>query len=46
MIFDADVFDIYLSVMISGTFAGFTIGFITWALGFAVYELIHFFKMA
>lgn len=46
MIFDSEVFDIFLSVIISGTFAGFTIGFMSWALGFAIYELIHFFKMA
>jgi hypothetical protein len=46
MIFDADIFDIYLNVILSGMFLGFTIGFISWIIGFAIYELIHFFRMA
>ena len=41
-----DLFDIYFSVMIYGIAAGFVVGFIAWIIGFAIYEMIHFFKMA
>lgn len=46
MNFNTDIFDIYMTVILSGTLIGFFIGFISWIIGFAIYEMIHFFKLA
>ena len=46
MIFDNEIFGTYLQVIIAGISAGFTLGFISWAIGFAIYGIIKFFKMA
>lgn len=36
----------YLSIATYGLGAGFAIGFISWGIGFVVYSIIGFFKMA
>lgn len=46
MNFDSAVFGNYLYVIVDGISAGFTVGFMAWALGFAIYGIIKFFKMA
>lgn len=40
------IFSDYLFVISSGIGIGFTIGFISWGLGFAVYSIIKWFKLA
>lgn len=44
--FDEFTFGTYLDVIISGIAAGFTIGFIAWAIGFAFYGIIKIIKQA
>lgn len=46
MIFDNDIFSVYLEVIIVGISAGFSLGFISWGLGYAIYAIIKFFKLA
>jgi hypothetical protein len=47
MIFDSEIFDsVYMQVVVSGIAAGFSLGFIAWGLGFAIYGIIKLFKMA
>ena len=46
MNFDSDMFGTYLSVVVAGMSAGFVLGFISWGIGFAIYSIIKFFKMA
>ena len=46
MNFDSSVFGKYLDVIVAGISAGFAIGFISWGIGFAIYSIIKFFKMA
>lgn len=46
MNFDSDMFGMYLSVIAAGMSAGFVLGFISWGIGFAIYSIIKFFKMA
>lgn len=36
----------YLYVVSAGLGTGFTIGFISWGLGFAVYSIIKWFKLS
>lgn len=43
---DSTLFASFLEVAGAGLSAGFTIGFISWAVGFAIYGIIRFFKMA
>lgn len=43
---DSTLFAAFLEVVRAGLSAGFTIGFISWAVGFAIYGIIRFFKMA
>lgn len=43
---DNYIFGTYLDVIVSGIAAGFTIGFIAWGIGFAVYGIIKLFKHA
>lgn len=44
--FNSDVFNLYMNVSISGIAAGFSLGFISWGIGFAIYGIIKLFKMA
>lgn len=46
MIFDGDMFLNLIQITLYGVASGFTIGFISWSLGFAIYSLIKWFKMA
>lgn len=46
MTFDKDIFKIYSDVMVSGIAAGFMMGFIAWAIGYAVYGIIKFIKQS
>jgi transketolase C-terminal domain/subunit len=47
MTFNSELFNsVYMEVITVGIAAGFAIGFITWAIGFAIYGIIKFFKMA
>lgn len=46
MIFNSEFFDIYSDVMITGIAAGFSLGFISWAIGFGIYGIIKFFKLS
>jgi hypothetical protein len=47
MTFNADLFDsVYMEVAAAGIATGFSIGFIAWGLGFAIYGIIKLFKMA
>lgn len=39
-----DIFQAWLTSLIAGIGAGFTIAFIAWAVGFAIYGLIKMFK--
>lgn len=43
---NSDMFGLYLYVMIAGISAGFTLGFISWGIGYAIYAIIKFFKLA
>ena len=44
--FDSNIFGKYLDVIVVGISAGFVLGFMAWAIGFAIYGIIKFFKMA
>lgn len=46
MNFDSVIFGNYLNVIVAGISAGFAVGFISWGIGFAIYSIIKFFKMA
>ena len=46
MIFDSDLFNTYISVFTCGMGMGFGIGFIAWGIGFGIYGIIRWFKMA
>ena len=46
MNFDNDMFSTYLTVIAAGISAGFVLGFISWGIGYAIYSIIKFFKMA
>lgn len=46
MNFDSNIFVIYLDVIGAGISAGFVLGFISWGIGYAIYSIIKFFKMA
>lgn len=46
MTFEKDIFKIYSDVMVSGIAAGFMMGFIAWAIGYAVYGIIKFIKQS
>lgn len=41
-----DMFSTYLTVIATGISAGFVLGFISWGIGYAIYSIIKFFKMA
>ena len=43
---DSTLFAALLDAVGAGLFSGFTIGFISWGVGFAIYGIIKFFKMA
>lgn len=45
-IFDSELFSTCIMIFISGTAIGFTVGFISWAIGYAIYGIIKWFKMA
>lgn len=38
--------DLFVEVLITGIACGFIVGFISWAIGFAIYSIIKLFKMA
>jgi len=44
--FTSDLFGSYISALLAGMASGFTLGFIAWAIGYAIYAFIKFFKMA
>lgn len=44
--FNNDMFSLYLNVIVAGISAGFTLGFISWGIGYAIYAIIKFFKLA
>lgn len=44
--FNSDIFNLYMNVSITGIAAGFTLGFISWGIGFAVYGITKLFKLA
>nr|DAG11510.1 MAG TPA: hypothetical protein [Inoviridae sp.] len=46
MIFSNDLFGSYVSSLLFGIALGFTLGFIAWAIGYAIFAFIKFFKMA
>lgn len=46
MSFDNELFTNYLYVMTSGIAAGFSIGFIAWAIGFGIYGIIKWIKLS
>ena len=46
MMFTSDLFGYYISTLLIGMASGFTLGFIAWAIGYAIYAFIKFFKMA
>jgi hypothetical protein len=46
MNFDSNIFGKYLDVIVAGISAGFVLGFISWGIGYAIYSIIKFFKMA
>lgn len=37
--------DNYMTIITYGIAAGFSIGFISWAIGFVIYSMIKFFKL-
>lgn len=43
---NSDMFGLYLNVILAGISAGFTLGFISWAIGYGIYAIIKFFKLA
>lgn len=40
-----DIIELWISSLCMGLGAGFTIGFIAWGIGFAIYGIIKMFKM-
>lgn len=44
--FTSDLFGSYISALLAGMASGFTLGFIAWAIGYAIFAFIKFFKMA
>ena len=46
MNFDDVTFNTFMEVGISGIATGFTLGFIAWGIGFAIYSIIKWFKMS
>lgn len=44
--FNSEVFNLYMDVTVTGIAAGFTLGFISWAVGFAIYGIIKLIKLA
>lgn len=44
--FTGDLFGSYISTLLFGMALGFTLGFIAWAIGYAIFAFIKFFKMA
>lgn len=46
MSFDIDLFGIYTDVCFAGIATGFTIGFISWAIGLAIDTIILLIKRA
>lgn len=41
-----DIIELWISSLCMGLATGFTIGFIAWGIGFAIYGIIKLFKMA
>lgn len=41
-----DVYTLYSTCLVSGVALGFSLGFISWAIGFAIYGIIRWFKSA
>lgn len=46
MTFSNEVFTNCLNIAIIGISCGFTVGFISWGIGFAIYSVVKWFKMA
>ncbi len=46
MTFDTELYRVLAGVMTAGILAGFTAGFISWAMGYAVYSIIKFFRQS
>lgn len=46
MIFDATGFQDYIEIACLGMAIGFSIGFMSWAIGFTIYSIIKWFKMS
>lgn len=46
MIFSDYLFGSYVGSLLVGIALGFTLGFIAWAIGYVVFALTKFFKMA
>ena len=46
MIFSNYLFGCYVGSLLVGIALGFTLGFIAWAIGYVVFALTKFFKMA
>lgn len=44
--FNSDIFGLYMNVSIIGIAAGFTLGFISWGIGFVIYGITKLFKLA
>lgn len=44
--FTGDLFGSYISALLVGMASGFTLGFIAWAIGYVIFALTKFFKMA
>jgi len=40
------LFGNYIGTLLVGMVLGFTLGYIAWAIGYAIYAFIKFFKMA
>ncbi len=40
------LFGNYIGTLLVGMALGFTLGYIAWAIGYAIYAFIKFFKMA
>lgn len=46
MNFDNTLFNAYVYIIGTGIGIGFGVGFIAWAIGFGIYGIIKWFKMA
>lgn len=44
--FNSDIFKVYMDVSVTGISAGFTLGFIAWAIGFGIYGIIKWTKLS